>query len=73
MKNNNNKMKIECIKGFMLSLDSSLGIMAGEVFEMDPDSKDGYDFIGLLGGCRYPGMEISFTEEVLVNNFIFKG
>lgn len=73
MKNNNNKMKIECIKGFMLSPDNSFGIMAGEVFEMDPDSEDGYDFIGLLGGCRNPGMEISFTEEVLVNNFIFKG
>ena len=62
-------LKIECIKGFRID-GGSFPIMQGEVFELSKNSDiDEMIFIALVGASFFPGMEIEFTEDQLVNNF----
>jgi len=66
-------MKIECIKGFMLSC-GSLPIMQGEVFKLCLDCDlDEMIFEAVDGGSLNPGMEFEFTPNQLCENFKFIG
>ena len=61
-------MTIECIKGFVIGEeDNSFAIMQGEVFKLSDIEDD--IFTGVEGANRCPGIEISFTEEQLAENF----
>jgi hypothetical protein len=66
----NKVMKIECIKGFLAD-GGSMPIMQGEVFKLNPSSDlDEMIFIAMEGASLSPGMEIVFTPEQLMNNFM---
>ena len=59
-------MIIECIKGFQLG-GGILPIMQGEAFKLI--DRDEMIFESIDGASMNPGMELSFENEMLVNNF----
>ena len=62
-------LKIQCTKGFRID-GGSFPIMQGEIFKLSKNSDyDEMIFIAVEGASFFPGMEIEFTEDQLLNNF----
>lgn len=62
--------RIECIKGFKISTDESLCVMAGEQFFNS--SSEETDWTG-DEDSRFEGMIIAFTDAQLIDNFKYIG